>query len=63
MPLREGEVPDFDAGKIAGKNIAPVTKSKKQAKAILLSYLKKEGRIKAPSLKSDMPKRGPRKII
>lgn len=47
---------DFKEKKLhSGSSDGPIVKSKKQAKAILMSYLKKEGKVKAA------PKLGPRK--
>jgi hypothetical protein len=36
-------MPDFEAGKLYRGRNGPIVKSKKQAKAIQLSYLRKEG--------------------
>ncbi len=44
MPTSE-IMPDFKAGKLHSGKGGPVVKKKTQAKAILLSYLRKEGKI------------------
>lgn len=44
MPASE-IMPDFHAGTLHSGSGGPIVRKKKQAKAILLSYLRKEGRI------------------
>lgn len=57
MPASE-VMDDFNEGTLHSGKSGKIVTSKKQAKAIQLSYLRKEGKLKTPA-----PKQGPRKSV